>query len=87
MKAGAAATEIGASIGRSESAVKRKLDRLAGDKKPKPRPNRRRRTAAKARRKCLACGSTFKSEGIGNRICEACKESNRAIAHLEGVST
>jgi hypothetical protein len=70
--------------------VKRKLDRLKeADNRGKQttRRRRRRRTkTSKAKRTCLSCGSTFDSEGIGNRICDTCKDGNRSLGHLEGVA-
>ena len=32
------------------------------------------------KRRCLKCGSCFKSEGIHNRICYSCYLTNRGIA-------
>ena len=86
MKDGVPAIEIGAALGRSESAVERKVERLRGNERTRRRLKRPRQAAAKAKRKCLTCGAMFKSESIGNRICETCKENNRALGHLEGVA-
>jgi|AP12_2_1047962.scaffolds.fasta_scaffold173724_1 hypothetical protein len=86
MKDGVPAVEIGAAIGRSESAVERKVERLRETDKARRRMKRPRRAAARAKRKCLTCGTMFKSESIGNRICDNCKENNRALGHLEGVA-
>jgi hypothetical protein len=85
-KDGVPAAKIGAAIGRGESAVKRKVERLRGEEKKRQRTKRRRPAPARAKRKCLTCGTMFKSESIGNRICEVCKENNRALGHLEGVA-
>ena len=80
--------EIAATMGRSESAVTGKAERLKDSERKRRRSKRPRLLApiAKAKRKCLNCRSTFKSEGIGNRICDICKENNRALGHLEGVA-
>jgi hypothetical protein len=88
LKDGVPAADIGAVIGRGESAVKRKIERLRSNEKAKRRPKRpcEATAKAKAKRKCLTCGTMFKSESIGNRICEACKENNRTLGHLEGVA-
>jgi hypothetical protein len=90
VKEGMASSAIATALGRSESGVKRKLDRLKeAGKRGKQATQRRRRPrtkASRANRACLSCGSTFESEGIGNRICETCKDSNRSLGHLEGVA-
>lgn len=90
VKAEMASSAIATALGRSESAVKRKLDRIkeAGKrgKKATRRRRRRRTKTSRAKRACLSCGSTFDSEGIGNRICDTCKDGNRSLGHLEGVA-
>ena len=80
------ASRIAAVLGRSESAVARKMERTKAPPKTSRRPGFPRTADGKAKRRCLSCRSMFESEGIGNRICPTCKENHHALSHLEGVS-
>ncbi len=86
MRRGVPADQIGAAVGRSESVVRRKVERVAAKTPSKACPTRKYAPPDRSQRKCLACGSMFPSEGVGNRICENCAENNRALGHLEGVT-
>jgi hypothetical protein len=80
------ASRIATVLRRSEAAVARKMERMKAAPKAKRRPSRSRKADVKAKRRCLSCRSMFESEGIGNRICSACKENHHALSHLEGIS-
>jgi hypothetical protein len=47
----------------------------------------KRRRKKKTRRTCLRCDREFLSEGIYNRICPNCRESNANIAMYPNDST
>ena len=68
---GRADSEIAERLKRSESAIRVKASRL----NLPPRSEQRDRFKAKART-CLVCGTSFYSEGPGNRVCDQCKASD-----------
>ncbi len=66
-------------------ARKRYAEKRLYDKKNKidfeVKVNKHVRIPDRKKRLCLKCGKYFTSEGIGNRICLKCDESNKYMSH------
>lgn len=65
---GLSATKIGNEMGRHESSVNRRIERLETE-------------GRKRTRNCMCCGTAFKSDGPHNRLCGRCRSIETTPFH------
>jgi len=79
---GKSPAQIAAELDRSICAIRIQASVLGITMRmPRPRDAGRKATTRAVRRNCLSCGEKFLSEWIGNRVCNACKETEIFTAH------
>ena len=81
--AGESYEDIADALGRTKGAVQQARTKfnlpMRGQGGPRDMSKSRRKRKKKSRKLCLRCNRPMNSAGFHNRVCDACREANRAV--------